>query len=354
MRQSPQHLARSWLVLENGMRFEGFSPKDQKGIFQGEVVFTTGMTGYPESLTDPSYKGQILVFTFPLIGNYGIPIKDRWESQKIHVQGVIINAEVTHWSHYSGLKSLSEWFKEQKIPYMVGVDTRELTKILRSAGTMLGSITSEKLLTPPLSNSTEEDLVGEVSTKNLQTYGKGSKTLIVVDCGMKQNIIRSFLKFPLSIRRVPYDYDYTQDAYDALFISNGPGDPKVCKKTIAILKKALKNSKPIFGICLGNQLLALAAGASTFKLPFGHRGQNQPCIHMETQRCYITSQNHGYAVEEGSLPKDWKVTFKNIHDGSIEGIAHRSKPFFSVQFHPEASPGPTDSLWLFEQFYNLI
>jgi carbamoyl-phosphate synthase small subunit len=344
----------SRLLLENGLAFEGFSPKEQQGVFFGEVVFTTGMTGYPESLTDPSYRGQILTFTYPLMGNYGIPSPDFWESKQIHVRGIVINLETTHWSHYTGLQSLSNLLKAQNIPLITGVDTRELTKILRVEGTCIGCITSEKVKPHAFFNPNSDDLVAQVSPKEVSCYGKSPKTIIAVDCGMKENIIRSLLKFPLTIKRVPYNYDYTEESYDGIFISNGPGDPACCTSTVSILKKALEKNKPIFGICLGIQLLALAAGAKTYKLTFGHRGQNQPCIDQGTKKCYITSQNHGYAVDESSLPDDWKVTFRNINDGSVEGIAHRVKPFFAVQFHPEASPGPTDALWLFEKFYELL
>lgn len=344
----------SQVCLENGMAFKGFSPKVFNTNYFGEVVFTTGMTGYPESLTDPSYAGQLLAFTYPLIGNFGVPPKENWESKKIHARGVIINLEPNHWSHHTALLSLSEWLKQQNVPLISGVDTRELTKVLRSAGTMLGCIACRASTPTQFHDPNKEDLVGDVSIKNPQTYGKGKKTIIAVDCGMKENIIRSLLKFPITLKRVPHDYDYTKEPFDGLFISNGPGDPKACTATIQILSKALKMNKPIFGICLGTQLLALAAGAKTYKLPFGHRGQNQPCIHLDSKRCYITSQNHGYAVKENSLPKEWKATFKNINDGSIEGISHKTKPYFAVQFHPEASPGPTDSLWLFEQFYKSL
>lgn len=347
-------LIPSQLSLENGMTFEGFSPKTQKGVFSGEVVFTTGMTGYPESLTDPSYAGQILTFTYPLIGNYGIPKKEQWESQKIYARGVVVNLDVSHWSHHTGMMSLAEWLKIQNVPLIISIDTRQLTKTLRSAGTMLGCISIKGEGEAKFLNPNHEDLVAQVSITERQTYGKKGKKIIAVDCGMKENIIRCLLKFPVTIERVPYDYDYTEESYDGLFISNGPGDPAACQKTISILQKALKKDKPIFGICLGTQLMALAAGAKTYKLPFGHRGQNQPCIHTETKRCYMTSQNHGYAVEESSLPKDWIITFRNINDDSIEGIAHKSNPHFAVQFHPEASPGPTDCLWLFEQFYKSL
>lgn len=342
------------LILENGNIFEGIAPHWYQGKTFGEVVFTTGMTGYPESLSDPSYAGQILVFTYPLIGNYGVPPPEKWESTKIHLQGVIVSETCLNWSHHEGINSLLEWFEAQKIPVIAGLDTRALTKMLRSSGTLRGVITTEKSKIDQFPNDDHEHLVAKVSPRVHTSYPNGQKLVIAVDCGMKENIIRSLCRFPVHIKRVPHSYDYTQEEYDGVFLSNGPGDPQRCSETIAILKKALQKDKPIFGICLGTQLLALAAGATTYKLPFGHRGQNQPCIELESKRCYITSQNHGYAVEEKSLPKEWKTLFRNLNDGSVEGIAHKTKPYFAVQFHPEATPGPTDTQWLFEKFYKML
>lgn len=344
----------SKLVLENGSCFEGFSPSWQKGVFYGEVVFTTGMTGYPESLTDPSYKGQILTFTFPLIGNYGVPSKESWESSKIHASGVIVNEACRLWSHHTGSQSLQEWLEKEHVPLIVGVDTRSLTKTLRSHGTMLGAISFDQLSGNDFQDPYKLNLVSQVSCKQVENYGSGPKRIIVIDCGMKENIIRSLSQWPITISRVPYNYDFTKDSFDGVFVSNGPGDPVQCPETIGNLRKAIAIGKPIFGICLGAQLLALASGAKTYKLPFGHRGQNHPCINEETKRCYITSQNHGYAIDEASLPSGWKVTFRSLNDRSVEGIAHKEKPFFAVQFHPEASPGPTDTSWLFEQFYGTL
>ncbi|NGX43002.1 MAG: Carbamoyl-phosphate synthase small chain [Chlamydiae bacterium] len=345
---------KSFLVLKNGKTFEGYSPPWQKGIFYGEVVFTTGMTGYPESLTDPSYTGQILTFTYPLIGNYGVPPKELWESLKVHARGVVVSEACEMWSHHNGMKSLLEWLEEQKVPVIMGVDTRAITKMLRSHGTMLGAITNEIKKKYTFFDPNKEHLVSCAARREVSTYGKGKKVVIAIDCGMKENILRSLSSYPITIRRVPYDYDFTKEHYDGIFISNGPGNPVQCPEAIPHLRKAMKGNKPIFGICLGTQLLALAAGAKTFKLPFGHRGQNQPCIDLKTQQCYITSQNHGYAVDDKSLPKGWEVTFKNLNDGSVEGIAHKTKPFFAVQFHPEASPGPTDTRWLFDKFYKAL
>ncbi len=344
----------SRLVLQDGEVFEGLAPAWQDKPFFGEVVFTTGMMGYVESLTDPSYAGQILTFTFPLIGNYGVPDPSKWESSKIHAHGVIISQPSASFHHYAAKWSLLDWLRDQKVPILTDVDTRALTKLLREYGVTLGAITSEKKLPRKFEDPNITHLVQRVSIKAPRIYGSGKKKIIAVDCGMKENIVRCLGNFPWTIKRVPFDYDYTGEEWDGVFVSNGPGDPMICKETIAILKKALLKKKPMFGICLGAQLMALAIGARTFKLPYGHRGQNQPCIHLPDQRCYLTSQNHGYAIHEKSLPKNWKVSFRNLNDQTIEGIEHSSLPFFAVQFHPEASPGPVDTLWLFEKFYKMV
>jgi len=344
----------SYLQLENGSVFPGFSPVYQTGNFYGEVVFNTGMTGYVESLTDPSYAGQLLVFTYPLIGNYGVPKESRWESRRVHPRGVIVSEACINYSHSDATQSLLSWLRGQKVPIIMGVDTRELTKTIRSHGVLLGAITDKKVSIKKFTDPNKENLVGQVSLEKKKIYGRGRKKIIAVDCGMKENIIRSLQEFPVTIERVPYDYDYSGERYDGLFISNGPGDPAAVTPTIAILKKALQKKTPIFGICLGAQLLAIASGAKTFKLPFGHRGHNQPCLEVETGRCFITSQNHGYAVDEKTIQKDWYVNFRNLNDNSVEGIAHKTLPYFSVQFHPEAAPGPTDTRWMFEKFINSL
>ena len=342
------------LVLQNGEVYEGVSPDWCQEDTFGEVVFTTGMTGYVESITDPSFAGQILTFTFPLIGNYGVPDQKRWESSKIHLRGIVCSEISSFCDHHQAVKSLHQWLKEQKIPYICGVDTRALTKSLRTQGTSLGAIALGAKDPKSFPDPNATHLVASVSIAQVHNYGKGKKKIIAVDCGMKENIIRSLLEFPMEIHRVPFDYDYSEEEFDGVFISNGPGDPIVCKETIAVLQKVLKKKKPVFGICLGAQLLALSIGAKTFKLPYGHRGQNQPCECLDSGKCFLTSQNHGYAIDEKTLPKEWTVTFRNLNDSSVEGIAHKTLPFFAVQFHPEASPGPIDTLWLFEKFYKSL
>ncbi len=337
------------LYLADGNVFTGWQPVFQEAGGSGEVVFNTGMTGYVESLTDPSYKGQILVFTYPLIGNYGVQLEDA-ESPRIQVSGVIVSEAVQNWNHQRGESSLLHWLKDQNIPILSGVDTRALTKHLRTRGTLAGSI-SQLPVRPE-----DIHLISQTipSIDPIIYNPKFPKKVILVDCGAKDNILQSLLKLPVGVKKVSPDYDYTNEVYDGVLLSNGPGDPQEYKKAIAITRKALALGKPIFGICLGSQVMALAAGARTYKMPFGHRGHNQPCIEASGMKCYITSQNHGYAVDEASLSADWSVSFRNLNDNSVEGIEHESKPFFSVQFHPEACPGPTDTNWLFEKFYALI
>ena len=337
------------LTLADGSTYAGTMPEwQQERTFSGEVVFSTGMTGYVESLTDPSYSGQILVFTYPLIGNYGVDIRSG-ESSKIHAAGVIVSSACREWSHGASDRSFLEWLASQDIPILTDVDTRALTKQLRTAGTMLGGIATE-----PLKKRSLLPTGQLISVAAPKTYGKGGKHVILVDCGAKDNILRSFLNLGLTVTKVPHDYDYTHDEYDGVLLGNGPGDPSDYQATIAIAHKALKGDKPIFGICLGSQLMALAAGGSTYRLKFGHRGHNQPCLDLSSGRGVITSQNHGYAVDEQSLPSGWQVLFRNLNDDSVEGIKHATKPFFAVQFHPEACPGPTDTAYLFETFKELL
>ena len=342
------------LILETGEVFHGLSPTSQDGQHFGEVVFNTGMAGYVESLTDPSYAGQIISFTYPLIGNYGVSSPDTWESNKIHVSGVVMSEMAPVYSSHSAEKSLSTWLQENHIPWIMGIDTRALAKRLRTKGVIPGVITSVNQHPEKFVQFASVDWVHEVSIKEPRMYGSGEKLVIAIDCGMKENIIRCLTKYPLRIKRVPYNYDFTNEEFDGVFISNGPGDPIHCQQTIAILQKALAKQKPTFGICLGTQLMALAVGAKTYKLPFGHRSLNQPCLDVTSGRCFLTSQNHSYAVDETTLPKEWRVLFRNLNDQSVEGIEHSSLPFFAVQFHPEAAPGPLDTQWLFQKFYDAI
>ncbi len=341
------------LYLKDGTVIEGESFGAASNA-AGEVVFNTGMVGYVESLTDPSYAGQIVVLTYPLIGNYGVPKKERFESLRIQVAGLIVSEYSENYSHHEAKESLASWLKREGIPAMQGVDTRALTKKLREHGVMLGALSNNgkpRKFTDP----NDENLVAKVSIKRKHIYpgrsgGTGKKRIVLVDCGAKENIVRSLVARGATVIRVPWDYDFSREKYHGLLISNGPGDPTMCTATIANIQKAMKAQKPILGICLGNQLLALAAGAKTYKLKYGHRGHNQPCINSENGRCYITSQNHGFAVDEKSLPKEWEVWFTNANDCSNEGIRHKTKNWRSVQFHPEASPGPTDAAWIFDEF----
>lgn len=343
------------LILEDGSVFEGISFGFERSIV-GEVVFNTGMVGYLESLTDPSYKGQILVLTYPLIGNYGVPkLKESFESDRIQVSGLIVSDYSYEYSHWSAIKNLSQWLKEENIPALTGIDCRALTKRLREKGVMLGKIVfREDSL--PFEDPNRRNLIKEVSIKRPTLYKRGKIKIALIDCGVKNNIIRSLLRRGVSVIRFPYDYNIfnCEYSFDAIVISNGPGDPKLAEKTVALIRKALDYPFPILGICLGNQILTLAAGGDTYKLKYGHRSQNQPCLLLNSKRCYITSQNHGYAVREESLPKGWYPWFRNANDSTNEGIRHYKRPFMAVQFHPEASPGPTDTGFLFDEFLSHI
>jgi carbamoyl-phosphate synthase small subunit len=352
-------LKKAKLILEDGTEFIGKSFGSEKSI-AGEVVFYTAMVGYPESLTDPSYTGQILVSTFPMIGNYGVPddsdtegLHDFFESEKIHASGLIISDYSVEYSHWNAGKSLGQWLKENDVPGLCDIDTRALTKMLREKGSLLGKIEFEDEPVE-LYDPNSENLVAKASINEPQTYGNGEYKVLLVDCGTKNNIIRCLLNRGATVKRVPWDYDYSNEEYDGLFISNGPGDPAMCDETVNNLSKALNGNKPIMGICLGNQLLARASGAQTYKMKYGHRSHNQPVLLNGTNRCFITSQNHGFAIDNDTISDDWEVLFVNVNDKSNEGIRHKTKPFFSTQFHPEAASGPVDTEFLFDDFMENI
>jgi carbamoyl-phosphate synthase small subunit len=347
------------LVLDDGTEFQGKSFGYEKSV-SGEVVFNTSMTGYPESLTDPSYKGQILVLTYPLIGNYGVPdgskengLEKNYESYSLHISGLIVSDYSTDFNHWNAEKSLGAWLREGQVPGIYGIDTRELTKLLRDKGTMLGKIIFNNL-DVPLYDPNLENLVAQVSIKERRIFGNGRYKIVLIDCGVKYNIIRNLIKRDATVILVPWNHDIAKEEYDGLFISNGPGDPKQCTTTIENLRKAYAVEKPIYGICLGNQLMALASGADTYKLKYGHRSHNQPVIKRGTNNAYITSQNHGFATDNSTLPSEWEPLFINLNDETNEGIQHKTKPFFSSQFHPEASSGPTDTEFLFDMFMDKV
>jgi carbamoyl-phosphate synthase small subunit len=348
------------LILDDGTLFTG-KPFGARKPVAGEVVFNTAMTGYPESLTDPSYKGQILVLTYPLIGNYGVPgkvireqLSEYFESDHVHISGLVISGYSAEYSHWNALESLSDWLCEHGVPGLSGVDTRAITKLLRERGTMLGKLVQKGDSEIGFFDPNKENLVAQVSIREKRIYPGGECKVMLVDCGVKNNIIRCLLRNGATVIRVPWDHDFTHEDFDGLVVSNGPGDPQQCQVTVKHLELSLRNDKPVFGICLGNQLLSMAGGASTYKLKYGHRGYNQPVLQVGTNRAYITSQNHGFAVDNSTLGDQWEPFFVNLNDGTNEGIRHKTKPFFSTQFHPEASGGPTDTNFLFNDFMNLV
>ena len=381
------------LILDDGSRFHGKSFGYEKPV-AGEVVFNTAMTGYPESLTDPSYAGQLMTLTYPLVGNYGVPpftvepngLATFMESERIHAEAIIVSDYSEDFSHWNAVESLADWLKREQVPGITGIDTRELTKVLREHGVMMGRIVFDDVENEidnsqlTIDNYEDVNYVDRVSCKEIIVYtGKESplhfpittptaqlncqlstvncqlKRVVLLDCGVKSNILRCLLKRDVEVIRVPWDYDYNELEFDGLFISNGPGDPDTCDAAVQNIRRAMKNEKlPIFGICMGNQLLSKAGGAKIYKLKYGHRSHNQPVRMVGTERCFITSQNHGYAVDNTTLTEDWEPLFINMIDGSNEGIRHKRNPWFSAQFHPEAASGPTDTEFLFDEFVKLL
>ncbi len=387
------------LILDDGSRFCGKSFGYEKPV-AGEMVFNTAMSGYPESLTDPSYAGQLMTLTYPLAGNYGVPpftiepngLPTFMESEHIHAEAVIVSDYSENYSHWNAVESLGDWLKREQVPGITGIDTRELTKVLREHGVMMGRIefneeseegNEELRMKNEESGRKDEELpaavyegvnyVDRVSCKEIIHYlpdgtstrsaahssflipHSSFKKVVLVDCGVKTNIIRCLLKRDVEVIRVPWNYDFNGLEFDGLFISNGPGDPDTCDAAVQNIRKAMQNEKlPIFGICMGNQLLSKAGGAKIYKLKYGHRSHNQPVRMVGTERCFITSQNHGYAVDNNTLGEDWEPLFINMNDGSNEGIRHKRNPWFSAQFHPEAASGPTDTEFLFDEFVKLL
>lgn len=348
------------LVLQDGTKFHGKSFGYDAPV-AGEVVFNTAMMGYPESLTDPSYAGQLVTLTFPLVGNYGVPpftfgpegLPTFMESDHIHASAIIVSDYSEQYSHWNANESLAEWLKREHVPGITGIDTRELTKVLREHGVMMGQIIfDDEPENIPQAQYEGVNFVDRVSCKEIIRYNEGAgKRVVLVDCGVKANIIRNLIERGLEVVRVPWNYDYTEMEFDGLFLGNGPGDPDLCQDAVNILRQQMsKSRKPICGICMGNQLMAKAGGANIYKLKYGHRSHNQPVRMVGTDKCYITSQNHGYAVDASTLDKDWSELFVNMNDGSNEGVRHNTNPWFTSQFHPEACSGPVDTLFMFDLF----
>ena len=352
------------LVLEDGTKFHGKSFGYDAPV-AGEVVFNTAMMGYPESLTDPSYAGQLMTLTYPLVGNYGVPpfsvesdgIATFMESDRIYASAIIVAEYSEQYSHWNAVESLADWLKREHVPGITGIDTRQLTKVLREHGVMMGKIIfDDEPDNIPEAEYEGVNWVDRVSCKDIIRYNEGvGKKVILVDCGVKNNIIRCLVNRGVEVIRVPWNYDYTTMEFDGLFLGNGPGDPDMCEDAVNIIRKQMSQSrKPICGICMGNQLRAKAGGATIYKLKYGHRSHNQPVREVGTNRCYVTSQNHGYAVDAKTLGNDWRELFINMNDGSNEGVCHKENPWFTSQFHPEACSGPVDTEFMFDRFIKTL
>ena len=352
------------LVLEDGTKFHGKSFGYDQPV-AGEVVFNTAMMGYPESLTDPSYAGQLMTLTYPLVGNYGVPpfsvepngLATFMESDKIYASAIIVADYSEKYSHWNAVESLASWLKREHVPGITGIDTRQLTKVLREHGVMMGKIIfDDEPDNIPTAEYEGVNWVDRVSCKEIIRYNEGAgKKVVLVDCGVKNNIIRCLVNRGVEVIRVPWNYDYTSMDFDGLFLGNGPGDPDMCEDAVNVIRRQMSLSrKPICGICMGNQLLAKAGGATVYKLKYGHRSHNQPVREVGTNRCYVTSQNHGYAVDAKTLGSDWRELFVNMNDGSNEGVCHKENPWFTSQFHPEACSGPVDTEFMFDRFINTL
>ena len=352
------------LVLEDGTKFHGQSFGYDQPV-AGEVVFNTAMMGYPESLTDPSYAGQLMTLTYPLVGNYGVPpfsvepdgLATFMESDKIYASAIIVADYSEKYSHWNAVESLASWLKREHVPGITGIDTRQLTKVLREHGVMMGKIIfDDEPDNIPTAEYEGVNWVDRVSCKDIIRYNEGAgKKVVLVDCGVKNNIIRCLVNRGVEVIRVPWNYDYTSMDFDGLFLGNGPGGPDMCEDAVNVIRRQMSLSrKPICGICMGNQLLAKAGGATIYKLKYGHRSHNQPVREVGTNRCYVTSQNHGYAVDAKTLGSDWRELFVNMNDGSNEGVCHKENPWFTSQFHPEACSGPIDTEFIFHRFIKTL
>lgn len=353
------------LRLEDGTEFHGTSFGYESPV-AGEVVFNTAMMGYPESLTDPSYAGQLMALTFPLVGNYGVPpftfredgLPRFMESEKIHARAIIVSDYSQQFCHWNGVETLAQWLQREHIPGITGIDTRQLTKVLREHGVMMGKILFDDMPDQvPEADYAGVNFVDQVSCREVIRYNEGaSKKVVLVDCGVKANILRCLIERGVEVIRVPWNYNFNELEFDGLFLANGPGDPDTCEAAVQNICRFLANPsvRPCMGICMGNQLLSKAAGATIYKLKYGHRSHNQPVRKVGTNQCFITSQNHGYAVDSSTLPADWEPLFVNMNDGSNEGVRHKKNPWFSAQFHPEACSGPVDTEFMFDDFVKLL
>lgn len=359
-RDTNNEATQARLILQDDTVFEG-------KVFgacrpaAGEVVFNTGMVGYPETLTDPSYCGQILTLTFPLIGNYGVPNYDKknpishlFESDRIQISGLIVSEQSELYSHWNGNKSISQWLKEYNVPGIYGIDTRKLTRLLREHGTMLGKIELDQEDKLDFYNPDVDDLMAKVAPRKLERIGTGRKKVLLIDCGCKNSIIKNIMREDVTIIRAPYNYDFEKEDFDGILITNGPGNPAVYKELVQKVSRLLERKVPMLGICMGHQIISLAAGAKTYKLKYGHRSQNQPVREVRGTKCFVTSQNHSFAVDTDTLPEGWLPWFENLNDGTCEGLKHRWLPFRTVQFHPEAAPGPVDTSFIFDEFLSEI